>query len=130
MLLASFSEQMDRAPTVAGRMTLSALQAHRSAIELLPRGLGTLFRSLARGSAPPPPPVSPGTAFAGAAPATNPANVLIDSVGVMPTFTGLSAAGVDQLNLRIPVGLGTGDVPIIVTVGGTQTQANIVISLQ
>jgi uncharacterized protein (TIGR03437 family) len=35
-----------------------------------------------------------------------------------------------QINLTIPAGLGTGDIPLAATVGGAQTQTGVVISLQ
>jgi len=35
-----------------------------------------------------------------------------------------------QINLTIPGGLGTGDVPLVATVGGSQTPSTVVIALQ
>jgi uncharacterized protein (TIGR03437 family) len=35
-----------------------------------------------------------------------------------------------QINLTIPSGLGTGDKPLVATVGGVQAQSFVVISLQ
>jgi uncharacterized protein (TIGR03437 family) len=49
---------------------------------------------------------------------------------VTASFTGLSGAGLYQLNLTIPAGLGTGDVSLQAGVGGAQTPAGVVISLQ
>jgi uncharacterized protein (TIGR03437 family) len=51
-------------------------------------------------------------------------------VNVIPTFAGLSSAGLYQINLTVPAGLGTGDLSLTATVGGVQTQAGVVISLQ
>jgi uncharacterized protein (TIGR03437 family) len=76
------------------------------------------------------PAVPAGHAFSGAAAATNPVSLLIDNVSVTPLFAGLSAAGLDQINLTIPPGLGTGDVPLLAAVGGVQTPSYVVISLQ
>jgi uncharacterized protein (TIGR03437 family) len=45
-------------------------------------------------------------------------------------FSGLSSAGLYQLNLTVPSGLGTGDVPIQATVSGSQTSGAVVIALQ
>jgi uncharacterized protein (TIGR03437 family) len=73
---------------------------------------------------------SAGRAFSGVAPTTNPVNLLVNKVSVPPSFAGLSSAGVDQINLTVPPGLGTGDVPLVATVGGAQTQSSVVISLQ
>jgi uncharacterized protein (TIGR03437 family) len=76
------------------------------------------------------PAVLPGQMFSGAAPTTNPVTILIDKVSVMPTFAGLSGAGLYQINVIIPSGLGTGDVPLQASVGGVTTPAGVVISLQ
>jgi uncharacterized protein (TIGR03437 family) len=51
-------------------------------------------------------------------------------VNVTPLFSGLSGAGLYQLNLTIPPGLGTGDVSLQASVGGVQTPTGVVISLQ
>jgi len=75
------------------------------------------------------PAVPAGQAFSAAAPTTNPVNVLIDNVSVTPGFAGLSGAGLYQLNLTVPAGLGTGEVSLAATVGGSRTPANVVISL-
>jgi uncharacterized protein (TIGR03437 family) len=56
--------------------------------------------------------------------------VLINNVAVRPAFAGLSSAGLWQINLTIPAGLGTGDVPLQATAGGAQTPSGVVISLQ
>jgi uncharacterized protein (TIGR03437 family) len=71
-----------------------------------------------------------GQPFSGALPTTNPVLVRIDNVSVTPAFVGLSGAGLYQLNLTVPSGLGTGDVSLQATVGGVQTPSGFVISLQ
>jgi len=76
------------------------------------------------------PPVLAGQAFSGAAPTTNPVTIRVNNASVTPSFAGLSGAGLYQLNLTIPPGLGTGDVSLQATVGGVQTPAGVVISLQ
>jgi uncharacterized protein (TIGR03437 family) len=76
------------------------------------------------------PAVAPGVLFSGAAPTTSAVTLSINSVSVTPTFAGLSGPGLYQLNLTIPSGLGTGDVPLLATVGGIQTPSGVVISLQ
>ena len=82
------------------------------------------------GFGPTSPAVAAGRAFTGAAPITNPLSLLIGGVSVTPPFAGLSGAGLDQINLTVPAGLGTGDVPLVAAVGGVQTQSYVVISLQ
>jgi uncharacterized protein (TIGR03437 family) len=76
------------------------------------------------------PVVLAGQVFSSAAATTNPVNLLINKVNVIPTFAGLSSAGLYQINLTIPAGLGTGDVSLVATVGGAQTPSGVVISLQ
>jgi uncharacterized protein (TIGR03437 family) len=76
------------------------------------------------------PPVPAGQLFSGAAPTTNTVQLVIGGTLVTPSFAGLSSAGLYQINVTIPVGLGTGDLSLVATVGGVQTQAGVVISLQ
>lgn len=76
------------------------------------------------------PAVPAGQAFSGAAATTNPVTVKINNVSVPTAFAGLSSAGVYQINLTIPSGLGTGDVVLQASVGGVQTPAGVVISLR
>jgi uncharacterized protein (TIGR03437 family) len=76
------------------------------------------------------PAVPAGQVYSSAAPTTNPVTVLINNVSVKPAFAGLSSAGLYQINLTIPAGLGTGDVPLLAMVGGAQTQTTVVVSLQ
>ena len=76
------------------------------------------------------PTVPAGEAFSGAAQTTNLVILLINKVNVIPSFAGLSGAGLYQINLTVPAGLGTGDVALVATVGGSQTPPNVVISLQ
>jgi uncharacterized protein (TIGR03437 family) len=82
------------------------------------------------GFGPTSPTVTAGQAYSGAAATTNPVTVRINNVSVPTAFAGLSGAGVYQINLTIPPGLGTGDVLLQASVGGVQTPMNVVISLQ
>jgi uncharacterized protein (TIGR03437 family) len=76
------------------------------------------------------PAVAPGEAFSGAAPTTNAVTLRINNLMVTPTFTGLSGAGLYQINLTIPPGLSAGDASLQATVVGLQTPSGVVISLQ
>ena len=91
---------------------------------------GDVVELYGTGFGPTSPAVAPGQAFSGAATTTNPVQLLINNIGVTPSFAGLSSAGVYQINLTVPPGLGTGDVPLVATVSGAQTPAGVVISLQ
>ncbi len=54
----------------------------------------------------------------------------VNNVSVTPSFASLAGAGLHQLNLTVPSGLGKGDVPLRTKVGGVQTLSGVVISLQ
>jgi uncharacterized protein (TIGR03437 family) len=82
------------------------------------------------GFGPTSPVVLAGQAFSGAAGTTSQVSLLVNNVSVTPSYAGLSGAGLDQINLTVPAGLGTGDVPLVATVGGVQTPAGVVVSLQ
>jgi uncharacterized protein (TIGR03437 family) len=81
------------------------------------------------GFGPTSPAVTAGQVFSGAAPSINPVNLLINGVQVTPLFVGLSSAGLYQINLTVPPGLGAGDLSLVAGVGGVQTPAGTVISL-
>jgi len=91
---------------------------------------GDIVELYGNGLGPTTPAVPAGQLFYGAAPTTNPVTLRIGNASVAPTFAGLSGAGVYQINLTIPEGLGTGDVSLVATVGGKQTPPTVVISLQ
>ncbi|HTA69924.1 MAG TPA: choice-of-anchor V domain-containing protein [Bryobacteraceae bacterium] len=76
------------------------------------------------------PTVPAGHAYSGAAPTTNAVQLQIHGASVTPFFSGISGAGLYQINLTIPAGLGTGDQPLLATVGGVSTQSFVVLSLQ
>ena len=76
------------------------------------------------------PVVTPGQAYSGAAPTTNTVSLTINNAVLNPTFSGISSAGLYQINLTVPSGLGTGDVSLKAAVGGSGTQSGVVISLQ
>lgn len=91
---------------------------------------GDVIELFCTGLGPTSPAVPAGKAFSGNAATTNPVILLINNASVTPSFAGLSGTGLYQINLTLPAGLGTGDVPLVATVGGVQTQTSIVISLQ
>jgi uncharacterized protein (TIGR03437 family) len=76
------------------------------------------------------PPVPAGKPFTGAAPTTNPVQLLINNVPVTPVFSGMTSAGLYQFNVTIPAGLGTGDVPVHATVAGISSPSGAVLSVQ
>jgi uncharacterized protein (TIGR03437 family) len=76
------------------------------------------------------PAIPAGQAFSGQAPTTDSVSLLINNMSVIPTFAGLSSAGLYQINLTVPAGLGTGDLPLVATVVGMQTPRSVVIALE
>jgi uncharacterized protein (TIGR03437 family) len=82
------------------------------------------------GFGPTSPPVAAGATFSGAASTTNAVSLRINNVSVIPSFAGLSAAGLYQINFTVPAGLGTGDIALLATVGGASTQPTVVITMQ
>ena len=91
---------------------------------------GDTIELFGTGFGPTNPAVLPGQVFSGAAPTSNTVTLRINNMSVPPTFAGLSGAGLYQLNLNVPSGLGTGDVSLQATVGGALTPSGVAISLQ
>jgi uncharacterized protein (TIGR03437 family) len=90
---------------------------------------GDVVELFAVGFGPTTPAVPAGQAFSGAAPTNDRVRLYINDVAVKTIFAGLSSAGLYQINLIVPSGLGQGDVPIQAGVGGMQTQAGALFSL-
>ncbi len=92
---------------------------------------GDIVELFANGLGPTNPAVPAGQGSSGAAPATDPVTLLINNVSVTPSYAGASSeAGIYQINVTIPAGLGTGDVSLVAIVGGAQSPSTVVISLQ
>jgi uncharacterized protein (TIGR03437 family) len=100
----------------------------------VPVKAGDIVELFAVGLGPTDPPIPSGIVLApgqyGTVLPTNPVTMLINGVSVNPSFAGITEAGLFQINLTIPQGIGTGDVPVTATVGGVQTQAGVLISAQ
>jgi uncharacterized protein (TIGR03437 family) len=91
---------------------------------------GDVVELYAVGLGPTNPFVSAGQPFSSNAPTTNQVNLLINNMSVTPSFAGIDTSLLYQINLTVPAGLGTGDVPLSAMVGGFSTQTGVVISLQ
>jgi uncharacterized protein (TIGR03437 family) len=91
---------------------------------------GDLIELFGVGFGPTSPAVPAGKPFSGSAAVINPVTLLINNVPVTPGFAGLSSAGLYQINVVVPAGLGTGDVSLQATAGGVRTLPGIVLSLQ
>lgn len=64
------------------------------------------------------------------APLATPATVRIGNIDAGVQWAGISAAGLWQLNVRIPDVLPDGDAPVVAGVGGVQSQPDVFISIQ
>jgi uncharacterized protein (TIGR03437 family) len=91
---------------------------------------GDILELFGVGFGPTTPPVPAGQVYSGSAPTTNQVQLSINNVAVTPSFTGITSAGLYQINLTVPAGLGAGDVPLVATAGGVQTPPTVVISVQ
>lgn len=60
-----------------------------------------------------------------AAPLANAVSVSIGGVSVTPIFAGLVESGVYQFNVTVPPGLAAGNVPVVASIGGVQTQSGV-----
>jgi len=96
----------------------------------VPAKAGDVIELFGVGFGPTTPSVPAGQPYSGAAPTVDPVTILINGTAITPAFAGLTGAGLYQFNVTIPSGLGTGDVPLLAMVGGTQTPTGVVISLQ
>jgi uncharacterized protein (TIGR03437 family) len=91
---------------------------------------GDLVSLYGVGFGPTNPAVPAGELFSGAAPVKDEFHLYINHLEVKTLFVGLSSAGLYQINLKVPCGLGSGDVPIRALVGGGDTQLGVLFSLQ
>jgi uncharacterized protein (TIGR03437 family) len=81
------------------------------------------------GFGPTTPHVPAGQVYSGQARMANDLSLYIANGQVKNTFAGISSAGLYQINLRIPNGLGNGDVPLQAMTIGLSSQPGVVISL-
>jgi uncharacterized protein (TIGR03437 family) len=91
---------------------------------------GDVLQLYAVGLGPTNPFVSAGQPFSSSAQTTNPVTLLINNMSVAPSFAGIDTSLLYQINVTVPAGLGTGDVPLSAMVDGFSTQPGVVISLQ
>jgi uncharacterized protein (TIGR03437 family) len=77
--------------------------------------------------------VPSGKPYSGASATVNPVQISIGGVVLPQTdvqFAGLISAGLYQINVLVPAGLGTGDQAITATTSSVQTQSNVMLTLQ
>ena len=91
---------------------------------------GDVLELFGIGFGPTTPAAPAGKPYSGAAQTTNPVTLSINNVTVTPSFAGLTSAGLYQINLSLPAGVGAGDVLLRATVGGIQTPSGVMLSVQ
>jgi uncharacterized protein (TIGR03437 family) len=96
----------------------------------VPAKAGDIVELFGVGLGPTSPVVAAGKAFSGIAPITGVLSLFINNVPVSPAFVGLSSAGLYQINLVIPPGLGEGDLSISASIGAMPTQKGLLFSLR
>ena len=96
----------------------------------VPAKAGDTIELFGVGFGPTTPAVPAGQVFTGAARASLPITLLINNVGVTPSFAGLSAAGLYQIYFTMPPAVGSGDVLLQARVGAVLTPPGVAISLQ
>jgi uncharacterized protein (TIGR03437 family) len=74
--------------------------------------------------------VPAGQAFSGAAPTDSPVTVTIGGVPANVGFSGLTMAGLYQINLTVPAGTGSGDQALVATINGVQTAPGPEVAVQ
>ncbi len=74
------------------------------------------------GFGPADPPVAAGQIFSGANPLANPVTATISGQPATVLFAGVVGAGLVQINVQVPAGIGSGDAPVAMWVGGVATQ--------
>ncbi len=73
--------------------------------------------------------VSPGLVFSGAYATTNLPTVTIGNVEAGVTYCGLIGAGLYQINLTVPSGLGAGTYPVVATIDGVSSPTTAVMAI-
>ena len=82
------------------------------------------------GFGPTTPPVDPSVVFTGAAPTTSLAKLTIGGQPATVEFSGLSGAGLYQINAVVPSSLTAGDQAVVATVNGVGTTQKVYIAVQ
>jgi uncharacterized protein (TIGR03437 family) len=82
------------------------------------------------GFGPTSPRVPAGQPFTGSAPTTSPVTVTIGGAPANVVYSGITMAGLYQINLIVPPGTGSGDQALVATVNGVQTPAGPVVTVQ
>lgn len=73
-------------------------------------------------------PIAAGQIFTGSSALANTVKITIAGQPAIVDYAGVVGAGLVQINVHVPLGIGNGDAPVVATVGGvsTQTTANMI----
>ena len=96
----------------------------------VPARTGDILQLFATGFGPTTPTVASGQVFSSAASTANPVTATIGGVDAEVEFSGITGAGLYQINVWVPAGLSSGDQPIVLTVGGLATQSGLYVAVQ
>jgi uncharacterized protein (TIGR03437 family) len=73
---------------------------------------------------------STGVAFSGAYQLINSVTARVGNLSAPVNFAGIIGAGLYQINVTIPAGTGTGNVPLVLSLNGLQTQSSVSLPIQ
>jgi len=91
---------------------------------------GDILELFGVGLGPTDPIVLAGQPFSGAAAVVTPVQVAINGTSVTPLFAGLIGAGLYQVNVTVPAGVGSGEVSLITTASGMKSPSGVTIPMQ
>jgi len=90
---------------------------------------GDVLQLYGTGFGPTDPAVSPGVVFTGSYPLINSVTVTIGGVSAAVSYTGLTAAGLCQINVTVPA-LANGDHEVLARIASLTTQAGVLLKVQ
>jgi uncharacterized protein (TIGR03437 family) len=71
------------------------------------------------------PPFTTGVVISVSAALTNAVTATVGNIPAQVDFAGIIAAGLYQINIRVPASAGAGNLPLVLSVNGLQTQGNV-----
>jgi uncharacterized protein (TIGR03437 family) len=115
---------------MAGAYPAAQLANYSGVTASNPAHAGNVVILYGTGFGPTNPPYSTGVAFSGAYQLTNSVTATVGNIPAQVDFAGIVGAGLYQINITIPAGTGTGNVPLVLSINGLQTQSNVSLPIQ
>jgi uncharacterized protein (TIGR03118 family) len=109
--------------------TLAAPANTISGVPSTPVKAGEILALYVNGLGPTSPAIVNGGVVTSPQPLVATASVTVGGMSATVLFAGLTETGVYQINIVVPQGLAAGDAPVVVSVGGGQSQANAMLSI-